>query len=57
MAASVDLRRCVLAETVGTALLLATVIGSGIVGETLAGGNVAGAKAVVVPHGEGAVDS
>jgi glycerol uptake facilitator-like aquaporin len=57
MAASVDLRRCVLAETVGTALLLATVIGSGIMGETLAGGNVAGAKAVVVPHGEGAVDS
>ncbi|MBO0723466.1 MAG: aquaporin family protein, partial [Blastocatellia bacterium] len=29
------------AEAVGTALLLATVIGSGIMGERLAGGNVA----------------
>jgi glycerol uptake facilitator-like aquaporin len=29
------------AELVGTALLLATVVGSGIMGETLAGGNVA----------------
>lgn len=33
-------RRCV-AEAVGTALLLATVVGSGIMGERLAGGNVA----------------
>jgi glycerol uptake facilitator-like aquaporin len=40
MAAAVDLRRRVLAEAVGTALLLATVIGSCIMGETLAGGNV-----------------
>lgn len=30
-----------LAETLGTALLLATVVGSGIMGERLAGGNVA----------------
>jgi hypothetical protein len=29
------------AEAVGTALLLATVVGSGIMGESLAGGNVA----------------
>jgi glycerol uptake facilitator-like aquaporin len=34
------LRKCV-AEAVGTALLLATVVGSGIMGEQLAGGNVA----------------
>jgi glycerol uptake facilitator-like aquaporin len=34
------LKRCV-AEAVGTALLLATVVGSGIMGEKLAGGNVA----------------
>jgi glycerol uptake facilitator-like aquaporin len=34
------LKRAV-AELVGTALLLATVVGSGIMGETLAGGNVA----------------
>jgi glycerol uptake facilitator-like aquaporin len=34
------LRKCV-AEAVGTALLLATVVGSGIMGERLAGGNVA----------------
>ena len=34
------LRRAV-AEAVGTALLLAAVVGSGIMGETLAGGNVA----------------
>src|SRR5688500_7633341 len=32
-------RRCV-AEAVGTALLLAAVVGSGIMGERLAGGNV-----------------
>jgi glycerol uptake facilitator-like aquaporin len=37
----VDLPRKVLAETVGTALLLAVVIGSGIMAERLAGGNVA----------------
>jgi len=36
-----DLGRRVVAETVGTALLLATVIGSGVMGERLAGGNVA----------------
>ena len=35
------LRRRLLAEALGTALLLATVIGSGIMGERLAGGNVA----------------
>src|SRR5579864_7718075 len=34
------LRKCV-AEGLGTALLLATIIGSGIMGEQLAGGNVA----------------
>ena len=37
----VDLTRRAVAEGVGTALLLATVIGSGIMGENLAGGNVA----------------
>jgi glycerol uptake facilitator-like aquaporin len=36
-----NLGRRVVAEAVGTALLLATVIGSGIMGERLAGGNVA----------------
>jgi glycerol uptake facilitator-like aquaporin len=36
-----DLPRKLLAEGVGTALLLAVVIGSGIMGERLAGGNVA----------------
>jgi len=36
-----DLARRATAEAVGTALLLATVIGSGIMGERLAGGNVA----------------
>ena len=35
------LSRCAVAEAVGTALLLATVVGSGIMGERLAGGNVA----------------
>jgi glycerol uptake facilitator-like aquaporin len=34
------LRKCV-AEAIGSALLLATVVGSGIMGERLAGGNVA----------------
>ncbi|AUX43482.1 major intrinsic protein [Sorangium cellulosum] len=36
-----DLARRAVAEALGTALLLATVIGSGIMGERLAGGNVA----------------
>lgn len=36
-----DLTRRAVAEGVGTALLLATVVGSGIMGEQLAGGNVA----------------
>ena len=36
-----DLGRRAVAEAVGTALLLATVIGSGVMGERLAGGNVA----------------
>jgi len=33
--------RCIAAEAVGTAFLLAAVVGSGIMGERLAGGNVA----------------
>src|SRR5258707_7544476 len=37
----VDLRRKLFAETLGTALLLAVVIGSGIMAERLSGGNVA----------------
>src|SRR5580704_4474106 len=41
MATKVDLPRRAAAEAVGTALLLATVVGSGIMGENLAGGNVA----------------
>ncbi len=41
MAAAVDLRRRLAAEALGTAFLLATVIGSGIMGERLCGGNVA----------------
>src|SRR5690349_16733154 len=36
-----DLARRVAAEGLGSALLLATVVGSGIMGERLAGGNVA----------------
>ncbi len=36
-----NLRRRLAAEALGTAFLLATVIGSGIMGERLAGGNVA----------------
>lgn len=36
-----NLRRGVVAEFLGTAMLLATVVGSGIMGERLAGGNVA----------------
>ena len=38
---SFDLRRRLFAEALGTALLLAIVIGSGIMGERLSGGNVA----------------
>jgi glycerol uptake facilitator-like aquaporin len=38
---TVSLPRRVVSETLGTALLLAIVIGSGIMGERLAGGNVA----------------
>src|SRR5260370_35560172 len=34
------LRHAVVAEFVGSALLLATVVGSGIMGERLAGGNI-----------------
>ncbi len=41
MAAAVDLPRRGVAEAIGTALLLAAVVGSGIMGEKLAGGNVA----------------
>jgi glycerol uptake facilitator-like aquaporin len=37
----VALARKLVAEALGTALLLATVVGSGIMGESLAGGNVA----------------
>src|SRR5277367_4918384 len=37
----VDLARRVVAEGLGTALLLATVVGSGIMGERLSGGNIA----------------
>lgn len=36
-----DLSRRVVAELIGTALLVATVVGSGIMGERLSGGNVA----------------
>jgi glycerol uptake facilitator-like aquaporin len=36
-----DLRRRTIAETIATAFLLAAVVGSGIMGEQLAGGNVA----------------
>jgi glycerol uptake facilitator-like aquaporin len=41
VAAAVDLARRAVAEGLGTAFLLATVIGSGIMGERLCGGNVA----------------
>ena len=41
MTEKLDLRRRVAAEATGTALLLATVVGSGLMGERLAGGNVA----------------
>jgi glycerol uptake facilitator-like aquaporin len=36
-----NMARCIVAEGVGTGLLLAAVVGSGIMGERLAGGNVA----------------
>jgi glycerol uptake facilitator-like aquaporin len=39
--ATVDLPRRIVAEAIGTALLLATVVGSGIMGDRLSGGNVA----------------
>ena len=35
------LSRCLAAEAIGTALLLAIIVGSGIMGERLAGGNIA----------------
>ena len=41
MTARPQLSRRLAAEAIGTALLLATVVGSGIMGERLAGGNVA----------------
>jgi len=41
LSATPDLRRALLAEGLGTALLLAAVIGSGVMAERLAGGNVA----------------
>lgn len=37
----IDLKRRAVAEAIGTALLLATVVGSGIMGERLSAGNVA----------------
>jgi glycerol uptake facilitator-like aquaporin len=40
-AGALDLRRRAAVEALGTALLLATVVGSGIMGERLAGGNIA----------------
>jgi glycerol uptake facilitator-like aquaporin len=41
MIAAPDLKRCAAAEALGTAFLLAAVVGSGIMAERLAGGNVA----------------
>ncbi len=41
MTARSSLSRRIVAEAIGTALLLATVVGSGVMGERLAGGNVA----------------
>jgi glycerol uptake facilitator-like aquaporin len=38
---TMDLRRRIVAEAIGTALLLAAVVGSGIMGARLSGGNVA----------------
>jgi glycerol uptake facilitator-like aquaporin len=40
------------AEFVGTLFLLAAVVGSGILGERLSGGDVAPAHEKVVPHQE-----
>ncbi len=54
-----SLDRRLTAEALGTALLLATVMGSGIMGENLASGTVAvallpkDAEAVIVPHPKG----
>ena len=42
-----SLSRRLAAEGLGTALLLAIVVGSGIMGQTLAGGNVAIAQALL----------
>jgi glycerol uptake facilitator-like aquaporin len=39
--AAVDIRRKVAAEALGTALLLTTIVGSGIMAGKLAGGNIA----------------
>ena len=41
MMTSVDLPRRLAAEALGTALLLATVVGSGVMAQKLASGNVA----------------
>ena len=38
---AINLQRRLAAEALGTALLLATVVGSGIMAETLANGNIA----------------
>jgi glycerol uptake facilitator-like aquaporin len=38
---ALNLSRCLAAEALGSALLLATIVGSGIMGEKLAAGNVA----------------
>ena len=47
-----DLRSRAVAEFLGTAFLLAAVVGSGIMGERLAGGNVAmGPLANIAFHG------
>jgi hypothetical protein len=49
-----DRARRVTAEAVGTAFLLAAVIGSGIMGERLAGGNVAVASVLMLKGAPGA---
>lgn len=36
-----NLNKCLVAEFIGTAMLLAAVVGSGIMAERLAGGNIA----------------
>ena len=45
----IDAKRAVVAEAIGTALLLATVGGSGIMAERLCGGNIALALLAVPP--------